>query len=41
METLVGPIADDDKSEEPDIFMQSENRALVNEKLPLNCLHCL
>jgi putative hemolysin len=41
METLVGPIADDDKSEEPDIFMQSENRALVNGEAPVELLTLL
>ena len=38
METLVGPIADEDETEEPDIFMQNDNSALVNGEAPLELL---
>jgi len=38
METLVGPIADEDENEEPDIYMQSENSALINGEAPLELL---
>lgn len=41
METLVGPIADDEESEEPDIFMQNENSALVNGEAPVELLTLL